>query len=151
MNLVFFILVPLLTLGGMFLAKRKDARVVAFAGSLVQLALTLFLLYSYLHERSAGNFSQLLFENDYAWFPLWNIHFHTGIDGISLAMLMLTSVVLVAGVLVSWNVENQTREFFFFLVMLAMGAFGFFISVDLFAQFFFFELAVIPKYLLIAI
>ena len=151
MKLSLLILIPLLTLAGMFLVKRKDARVVAFAGSLVQLGLSIFLLFCYLAERKAGNTSALLYESSHVWFSQWNINYHVGIDGISLAMVLLTSVVLVAGVLVSWNIEYQPREFFFFLVMLAMGAFGFFISVDLFAQFFFFELAVIPKYLLIAI
>ena len=151
MNLSLLILIPLFTLAGLFLVKRQDARVVAFAGSLLQLALALFLLFSYMNERSAGNTSVLLFESSHVWFSQWNINYHIGIDGISLAMILLTSVVLVAGVLVSWNIEYQTREFFFFLVMLAMGAFGFFISVDMFTQFFFFELAVIPKYLLIAI
>lgn len=130
----------------MFFVKRNDARVVAFIGSLVQLGISVFLLFSYL-ELGGG----FLFETKYAWFPQWNINYHTGIDGISLSMILLTSVVLVAGVLVSWNIQDKPREFFFLLVMLAMGAFGFFISVDLFTQFFFFELAVIPKYLLIAI
>src|SRR4029078_6452698 len=95
--------------------------------------------------------SGLAFEETYTWFAQWHINYHIGIDGISLAMILLTSVVLVAGVLVSWNIENKPKEFFFLLVMLASGAFGFFISQDLFTQFFFFELAVIPKFLLIAI
>jgi len=151
MNLSLLILIPVLTLVGILLFKRENARVVAFAGSLLQLCLALFLLFAYMNERSAGNAASLLFESKYIWFSQWNINYHIGIDGISLAMILLTSVVLFAGVLVSWNVEYQTKEFFFLLVMLAMGAFGFFISVDLFTQFFFFELAVIPKYLLIAI
>ncbi|MBI4932146.1 MAG: NADH-quinone oxidoreductase subunit M [Bacteroidetes bacterium] len=151
MILSLLILIPALTLAGMFLVKRKDVRIVAFVGSLLQLGLSLFLLLSYMNERKIGNVSALLFESNHVWFSQWNINYHIGIDGISIAMILLTSVVLFAGVLVSWNIEYQPREFFFLLVMLAMGAFGFFISVDLFTQFFFFELAVVPKYLLIAI
>jgi NADH-quinone oxidoreductase subunit M len=66
-------------------------------------------------------------------------------------MLLLTSFVLVAGVLVAWNVEKMTKEFYFLLLLLALGAYGFFISLDLFILFFFLEISVIPKYLLIGI
>jgi len=151
MNLSLLILIPALTLAGILFVKNDFARVVAFAGSLLQLGFSLFLLLAYMKERSAGNSSAILFESNHVWFSQWNINYHIGIDGISLAMILLTSVVLVAGVLVSWNIEYQPKEFFFLLVLLALGAFGFFISLDLFTQFFFFELAVVPKYLLIAI
>lgn len=150
MNLSLLILIPALTLIGILLANSKMARVIAFCGSLLQLGSVLFLLISYMNERSAGNAAALAFEESHVWFSGWNINYHIGIDAISVAMILLTSIVLVAGILVSWNVEKQPKEFFFLLVMLAAGAFGFFISVDLFTQFFFFELSVIPKYLLIA-
>lgn len=146
MNLSLLILIPLFTLLGIFLVKKDNARIIAFIGSLVQLGFSLYLLFAYIG--AGGGF---LFETKFPWFPQWNINYYIGIDGISLAMILLTSVVLVSGILVSWNVEYQSREFFFLLIMLSIGAFGFFISVDLFTQFFFFELAVIPKYLLIAI
>src|ERR1041385_5614182 len=66
-------------------------------------------------------------------------------------MILLTAFVVIAGVLVSWNIENMTKEFYFLLLLLSMGAYGFFISLDLFTLFFFLEIAVIPKYLLIGI
>jgi NADH-quinone oxidoreductase subunit M len=66
-------------------------------------------------------------------------------------MILLTSFVVIAGVLVSWNQTKMTREFYFLLILLSMGAYGFFISLDLFVLFFFLEIAVIPKYLLIGI
>lgn len=148
MNLNLLILIPALTLLGILLTKGKMARVIALAGSFAQLAAALLMLFSYMKSNDVGH---LAFEESHVWFAQWNINYHIGVDAISIAMILLTSVVLVAGVLVSWNVENKPKEFFFLLVMLAAGAFGFFISVDLFVQFFFFELAVIPKYLLIAI
>ncbi len=95
--------------------------------------------------------AQMLFEQQYNWFPAWNISFHLGVDGISVAMILLTAFVVVAGVLVSWNVTKMTKEFFFLLILLSLGAYGFFISLDLFILFFFLEIAVIPKYLLIGI
>lgn len=148
MNLNLLILIPALTMLGILLANAKMARVIALGGAFAQLGSALALLYAYLGVNDA---SRLAFEESHVWFSNWNINYHIGVDAISIAMIMLTSVVLVAGVLVSWNMEKQTKEFFFLLVMLATGAFGFFISVDLFVQFFFFELAVIPKFLLIAI
>src|SRR5204862_8157881 len=55
------------------------------------------------------------------------------------------------GVLVSWKMEKMSKEFFFLLLFLSVGAYGFFISLDLFTLFFFLEVAVIPKFLLIGI
>src|SRR5688500_13926314 len=66
-------------------------------------------------------------------------------------MIMLTAFVVLAGVLVSWKMEKLNKEFFFLLILLSLGAYGFFISLDLFTLFFFLEIAVIPKYLLIGI
>ncbi|TAL60480.1 MAG: NADH-quinone oxidoreductase subunit M [Bacteroidetes bacterium] len=148
MNLSLLIAIPTLTLISILFVNGKMARVAALAGSFVQLGTALFMLFSYMN---LNDVSHLAFEESHVWFAQWNINYHIGVDAISIAMIMLTSVVLVAGVLVSWNIEDKTKEFFFLLVMLATGAFGFFISVDLFVQFFFFELAVIPKFLLIAI
>jgi NADH-quinone oxidoreductase subunit M len=148
MNLSLLILIPILTLLGILFVNGKMARVVALLGAFVQLIVALFMLFSYMKLNDA---SRLAFEETHVWFAQWNINYHIGVDAISIAMILLTSVVLVAGVLVSWNVERQSKEFFFLLVLLAIGAFGFFISQDLFTQFFFFELAVIPKFLLIAI
>ncbi|MEO5647706.1 MAG: NADH-quinone oxidoreductase subunit M, partial [Chitinophagaceae bacterium] len=79
------------------------------------------------------------------------INYHVGVDGISIAMILLSSFVVLAGVLVSWKIEKMSKEFFFLLILLSLGAYGFFISLDLFTLFFFLEIAVIPKYLLIAI
>ncbi len=159
MNLSLLILIPFLTVLAILLVKDgKMARVIALAGSFAQLAAALFMLFSYMKLHDG---SRLAFEESHVWFAQWNINYHIGVDAISIAMVLLTSVVLVAGVLVSWNIEKSTtsdpssggqpKEFFILLLLLATGAFGFFISVDLFTQFFFFELAVIPKYLLIAI
>jgi NADH-quinone oxidoreductase subunit M len=76
---------------------------------------------------------------------------HFGVDGISVAMILLTSLVVAAGVLVSWKIEKMTKEFYFLLILLSLGAYGFFISLDLFVLFFFLEISVIPKYLFIGI
>lgn len=151
MNLVLLILIPLLTALLVLLARNKSqVKVIALAGSAVQLALAVWLLIAFRNER-AVNTDQMLFTELYKWFPSWGINIHFGVDGISVAMILLTSFVVIAGVLVSWNVEKMTKEFYFLLLLLSIGAYGFFISLDLFVLFFFLEIAVIPKYLLIGI
>jgi len=66
-------------------------------------------------------------------------------------MIGLTSIVVFAGIFASWEMDFLTKEFFTSLILLATGVFGFFISIDLFTMFLFYELAVIPMYLLIGI
>jgi NADH-quinone oxidoreductase subunit M len=92
-----------------------------------------------------------MFQEQYNWFPSFGISFHTGVDGISIAMLLLTSFIALAGILVSWNIQKMTKEFYLLLLLLSAGAYGFFISLNLIVLFFFLEIAIIPKYLLIII
>ncbi len=151
MNLSLLIIAPLLTAAGI-LACRKPAHVrwVALAGALVQLGLAGALFAAYNGVKGTGEAGAMHFESRQLWFSALNIAYHVGVDGISIAMILLTAVVVVAGVLVSWKMETRVKEFFLLLVVLGAGAYGFFISLDLFTMFFFLELAVIPKFLLIA-
>ena len=152
MNLITLILTPLITAVAVLFARNaSQVKWVSLVGALGQFVLSFLLLFSYQQERLAGNKVQMLFEQKYDWFPSWHISFHVGVDGISVAMILLTAFVVLAGVLVSWNVEKMTKEFYFLLILLSLGAYGFFISLDLFILFFFLEIAVIPKYLLIGI
>ncbi len=151
MNLSLLILIPLVTAVAVLLASKQQAKWISLIGSAVQFIAAFGLLGAYHSQRAAGNTKQFLFEQQYNWFPSLNISFHLGVDGISVSMILLTAFVVIAGVLVSWNIEKMTKEFFFLLILLSMGAYGFFISLDLFILFFFLEIAVIPKYLLIGI
>ncbi len=152
MNLSLLLLLPLLTAVAILLMRNAaQVKWVALIGATLQFALAFALLFLFRKERAEGNTAQMLFELQYNWFPSWNISFHLGIDGISVAMILLTAFVVIAGVLVSWNVTKMTKEFYFLLILLSLGAYGFFMSLDLFILFFFLEIAVIPKYLLIGI
>jgi NADH-quinone oxidoreductase subunit M len=152
MNLLLLIIIPLVTAVAALLSRNKQqVRWISFAGSVAQLVLAFMLLFAFRSERAAGNTDQMLFEYNYSLSRAWNINLHLGVDGISVAMILLTAFVVIAGVLVSWNIEKMTKEFYFLLILLALGAYGFFISLDLFILFFFLEIAVIPKYLLIGI
>jgi NADH-quinone oxidoreductase subunit M len=85
------------------------------------------------------------------WIPSLGIEYHLAADGISLTLLLLTGIVAIAGILFSWNIEHRAKEFFAFYLALIGGVYGVFLSLDLFLLFVFYEIAIIPKYFLIAI
>jgi NADH-quinone oxidoreductase subunit M len=123
MNLSLLVLVPLVTAFAIIPCKGiKQVRAVSLLGALMQLALGITLLIFFWQERGAGNTAAMLFESNYSWFKPLNINYHIGVDGISIAMILLTSFVVVAGILVSWSIESPVRpviragmgkEFFF--------------------------------------
>jgi len=142
----------MLTVIAILLAKdNKQTRLYSAIGMSIQLVLAAVLVYMYVEERNAGNMEQMVFMRDYVWFESLNFHYAVGVDGISVAMIALTSVIIFTGVFASWEVLNLHREFFISLIILSTGVFGFFISIDLFTMFLFYEVAVIPMYLLIGI
>jgi NADH-quinone oxidoreductase subunit M len=88
---------------------------------------------------------------DLPWVPSMGIHFLLAADSISRVLVLLTGLAAVAGVLFSWNIEVRTNEFFAFFLALIGGVYGVFLSFDLFLLFVFYEVAIVPKYFLIAI
>ena len=88
---------------------------------------------------------------DLPWVPSMGIHFLLAADGISRVLVLLMGLAAVAGVLFSWNIELRTNEFFAFFLALIGGVYGVFLSFDLFLLFVFYEIAIVPKYFLIAI
>src|ERR1700759_4539385 len=88
---------------------------------------------------------------DIPWVPMMGIRYTLAADGISRVLVLLTGLAAVAGVLFSWNVELRTNEFFAFFLALIGGVYGVFLSYDLFLLFVFYEIAIVPKYFLIAI
>jgi NADH-quinone oxidoreductase subunit M len=85
------------------------------------------------------------------WIPSLGIQYHLAADGISVTLVLLTGIAAVAGILFSWNIEYRAKEFFALYLALLAGVYGVFLSFDLFLLFVFYELAIIPKYFLIAI
>jgi len=152
MNLSLLVLVPLITAVAVVFCKGLNGiRWVSLVGATVQLLLSFGLLALYWKERAAGNGAAFLFEYRHAWFPSWNIWYHVGVDGISIAMILLTAFVMEAAILVSWAIKPMSKEFFILLHFLSAGAYGFFLSLDLFTLFFFLEVSVVPKFLLIGV
>ena len=150
--LTLLLIIPALTIVAILFCKSdKHIKWVSATGMSAQLAQSIYVVYKYLAERSLGNNAEMLFTKSITWFPSLNIEYNIGIDGISAIMILLAGVVIFTGIFASWEVKSQAKEFFILLILLSAGVFGFFISLDLFTMFIFFELAVIPMYLLIGI
>ncbi|RPJ47572.1 MAG: NADH-quinone oxidoreductase subunit M [Chloroflexi bacterium] len=128
-------------------ANRRDwIRWTALGASLLTLLLTLAMYFNY--DAASGDYQFI--EGPYPWAPGLGISYFVGVDGISVPLMLLGALVVTFGVMVSWNVEERPREFFAFLMFLGTSVLGVFASLDMFLLFFFFELAVFPKYLMIA-
>ena len=88
----------------------------------------------------------------YNWIANPPIHYHLGIDGISLWLVILTTFLTPISVLVSWSsIDHRVKEFFAILLMLEFGLIGVFVSLDLFLFFLFWEVSLVPMYFLIGI
>ena len=146
-----FVILPVITILILVFAKGlKQARQISMLGSFVQLGMAINLVFAYFRERLIND-GIMLFTKDLVWFKQLNIHYNIGVDGISVALILLTAIVVLAGVFISWKMEELPKEFFISLLVLSTGVYGFFISIDLFTMFVFYEIAVIPMYLLIGI
>jgi len=122
-------------------------RLIAGAVTLAVLALTLFLFFRF--DRSASGVMQ--FEELFSWIPSIGANYHLGVDGLSLPLVVLTGLLGFIAVLISWDVEHRTKEFFIWLLVLESSILGVFCSLDLLLFFVFWEIEVIPMYFLISI
>lgn len=122
----------------------REARAVglfsALGGLLVALA-------GFLHFKAG----EILTITKCPWVPSLGIEYHLAADGVSLTLVLLTGLAAVGGILFSWNIEHRAKEFFAFYLALIGGVYGVFLSFDLFLLFVFYEIAIVPKYFLIAI
>jgi NADH-quinone oxidoreductase subunit M len=85
------------------------------------------------------------------WIPSLGARYHLAVDGINFPLILLNGIVCVTGILFSWNIEERVKEFFAFFLTLIAGVYGVFMAMDLFLLFVFYELAIVPKYFIIAI
>ncbi len=137
---------------GLWLARSvKGVRAVMVTGSSLLLILSAYLVVSFLGDRAAGQNAEMLYTASFNWFEPLHIKYSVGVDGISVAMLLLSSVIVFTGTFASWQLKPLTKEYFLWFTLLSLGVFGFFISVDMFAMFMFYEIALIPMYLLIGV
>lgn len=147
-----FVLIPLVMLVGLWLARDvKGVRGVMVAGSTALLLLAVYLTITFLGDRAAGATDEMLYTTSFNWIEPLHIKYSVGVDGISVAMLLLSAVIVFTGTFASWQLKPLTKEYFLWFTLLSLGVFGFFISVDMFAMFMFYEVALIPMYLLIGV
>ncbi|WP_099716738.1 NADH-quinone oxidoreductase subunit M, partial [Clostridium sp. LS] len=127
-------------------SKEKEIKVTAAIVTFISLLLSIIAFVTY--NKAMGG---LQFQETYSWIPAFGINYSVGADGLSIPLILLTAIVIFAGVFASWKMEKRIKEFFIFLLLLVAGVFGVFISRDLFLFYVFFEIAVIPMYILIGV
>lgn len=137
---------------GLWLSRNiAQIRTVMVVGSSALLIAAVALTVGYLQARAGGDTAEMLFRADTVWYAPLHIAYSVGVDGISVAMLLLSAVIVFTGTFASWRLQPLTKEYFLWFTLLSMGVFGFFISIDLFTMFMFYEIALIPMYLLIGV
>src|SRR5262247_2514053 len=132
----------------MFTARRSPRAVRLIAAVTTGISAVLSIWIYAVYERENAGFQ---FYEKIPLVPPLGISYELGVDGISLLMVLLTSIIIVAGVFASWTVTVRSQEFYALLLALVTGVYGVFVSLDLFVLFLFYELAVLPMYLLIGI
>ena len=147
-----FVLIPLLMLLGLWLSKGiKAIRGVMVVGASALVVCAVALVIMYINDRAAGAEGEMLYTASFTWFEPLHIKYSVGVDGISVAMLLLSAIIVFTGTFASWKLKPLTKEYFLWFTLLSTGVFGFFISIDLFTMFMFYEIALIPMYLLIGV
>lgn len=112
----------------------------------IPLALSIILFCNF--DRSGG---VIQFEEKLSWIPAINAHYHLGVDGLSLPLVLLMTILGFLVVLISWKIDLRPREYFAWLLLLETSILGVFCSLDLLLFFLFWEIEVIPMYFLISI
>src|SRR5947208_1585131 len=135
----------------MFTARRRPLAVRLIAAVTTGISTVLSLVLYVAYNREAALPSGFQFYEKIPLVPPLGINYELGVDGISLLLVLLTSIIIFAGVFASWTVTVRSQEFYALLLALVTGVYGVFVSLDLFVFFLFYELAVLPMYLLIGI
>ena len=122
------------------------SRQVALGVTLATLALAIITVIRFDTSESDPQFVE-----QYQWIPFINVEYFFGVDGLSMPMVVLTALLSVAAILASWKINYRTKEYFIWMLVLETGVMGVFISLDLVQFFLFWEVELIPMYLLISI
>ena len=144
--------IPLIMMLGLWVSRNtRQIHAVMVTGASALLVLAVWLVLHYLGLRAGGVDAEMLLTDSFMWYAPLNIHYSVGVDGISVAMLLLSAIIVFTGTFASWQMKTDVKEFFMWFCLLSVGVFGFFISIDLFTMFMFYEVALIPMYLLIGV
>ncbi len=139
---------------GLWLARNlNQVRTVMVVGASLLLALSIYLTIDFIHLRQShpADLEPMLYTASVEWFKPLHICYSVGVDGISVVMLLLSSIIVFTGTFASWQLKPLTKEYFLWFTLLSSGVYGFFICTDMFTMFMFYEVALIPMYLLIGV
>ncbi|MBS4025209.1 MAG: NADH-quinone oxidoreductase subunit M, partial [Clostridia bacterium] len=126
--------------------EHKLIKIVAALSSFVSLILSVYIYVAY--DAAQGGFQYL---EEILWLEQFGISYSLGVDGLSIPMMLLTGLVIFTAIFASWTVDTRVKEFFAFLLVMVAGIFGVFAARDLFWFFIFYELVVIPTYVIIIV
>ena len=152
--LIWFVVIPILMMAGLGFCRNSSMnaiRTVMTVGSTILMVLGIWLVFDFLGQRAAGNDAEMLYLGSWLWYAPLNIHLAVGVDGISVLMILLSCVIVFAGTFASWKINPLPKNFFLWFCLLSTGVFGFFITIDIITMFMFYEVALIPMYLLIGV
>jgi NADH-quinone oxidoreductase subunit M len=138
---------PVLVAGVIALLPNEEVKLlrwVAFLGSLIPLALSLILWFNFTPDQPGFQFQE-----QYTWYEPIRASYHVGVDGMSLPMVLLTTLLTPLAVLASYTIKDRVKAYMFFFMLLEMGMLGVFISLDLLLFFVFWEFGLVPMYFLI--
>lgn len=126
--------------------QKNTIRVISLIGTGITFLLSIILMFIY--DKNQGG---VQFVESVSWIPQYGINYLMGVDGLSVPLVFLNALAIFTGVMVSWHIEERVKEYYALLIFLATGVFGVFMTQDLFFFAIFYEVAVLPMYLLIAI
>src|SRR5438094_3282884 len=132
----------------MFVPNRQalQVRLVAAAAAGVCMLASFYMFFAYDPVRGGFQFVQR-----FEWSKQLGIAFYLGVDGIGTPLVLASSILLFAGIFISWHIKDHTKEFYIFLLILAAATIGVFMSLDMFFLYFFYEMSVIPMYVLLGV
>ncbi len=145
LSLILFL--PALLALVLFFLPREELKLLrwtALVGSLVPFALTL-LLWSRFNLNGFG----FQFEEKYVWYAAINASLHLGVDGLSLTMVLLTTLLTPLAILASFNITDRVKAYMMLFLFLETGMLGVFLALDLLVFFVFWEIGLVPMYFLI--
>ena len=147
--LSFIIFTPLLGMIVVMLLNRERVAAIRWTSAVfafITLIFTLILLKDY-----DWTTATMQFQESFAWIPAINASYLLGVDGISVPMLLLTSLLSLVSMVISFNITNRVKEYFAFFLLLECGMMGVFAALDFFLFYVFWEVMLVPMYFLIGI
>ncbi len=129
----------------LLLSRREQVRGAAALFTFISFVLSLVLFFQFDRAAAGVQFSERV-----TWIPGIAAQYYLGVDGLNLPMVILTTLLGFLAVLISWHIELRPKEYFFWLLVLETGVLGVFTSLDLLLFFLFWEVELVPMYLLIS-